>query len=183
LVVTAIALFSTLILVAFQRWVVKKTSSQAVRADMLHYQTDVMMNCAIFISLAVSAYGFQRADALFALGIGVYILYSALRMGYEAVQSLLDRTLPAEEQQAIISIVSQWPGLKGAHDLRTRQSGAIKFIQLHLEMDDSLPLVEAHRIADDVEYAILQRFPGADVIIHQDPCSSVPANKKGQWGV
>lgn len=107
---TVIALISTLILVTYQRWVVRKTRSQAVRADMLHYQSDVMMNGAILIALGLSWYGFQRADALFALGIGVYILYSALRMGYEAVQSLLDRALPDDERQAIIEVVSSWPG-------------------------------------------------------------------------
>ena len=89
--VTVVALVSTLLLVSFQRWVVRKTQSQAVRADMLHYQSDVMMNGAILVALGLSWYGWHRADALFALGIGIYILYSALRMGYEAVQSLLDR--------------------------------------------------------------------------------------------
>jgi len=102
--VTIIALISTLILVTFQRWVVRKTKSQAVRADMLHYQSDVMMNGAILVALALSWYGWHRADALFALGIGIYILYSALRMGYEAVQSLLDRALPDNERQIIIDI-------------------------------------------------------------------------------
>ncbi len=85
-VVTVIALISTLVLVTFQRWVVRKTQSQAVRADMLHYQSDVMMNGAILIALGLAWYGWHRADALFALGIGIYILYSALRMGYDAVQ-------------------------------------------------------------------------------------------------
>lgn len=127
-VVTVIALISTLMLVTYQRWVVRKTRSQAVRADMLHYQSDVMMNGAILIALGLSWYGFQRADALFALGIGVYILYSALRMGYEAVQSLLDRALPDDERQVIVEVVSSWPGVKGAHDLRTRQSGPTRFI-------------------------------------------------------
>ena len=69
-----------------------------------------MMNGAILIALGLSWYGFRRADALFALGIGVYILYSALRMGYEAVQSLLDRALPDDERQAIVEVVSSWPG-------------------------------------------------------------------------
>lgn len=179
--VTVVALLSTLILVAYQRWVVRKTRSQAVRADMLHYQSDVMMNGAILIALGLSWYGFPRADALFALGIGVYILYSALRMGYEAVQSLLDRALPDDERQMIIDIVSSWPGVKGAHDLRTRQSGPTKFIQLHLEMDDNLPLVQAHNLAERVEKALLLRFPGSDVIIHQDPCSVVPAGRQGHW--
>lgn len=172
--VTVIALICTIILVTFQRWVVRKTQSQAVRADMLHYQSDVMMNGAILIALGLSWYGWHRADALFALGIGIYILYSALRMGYEAVQSLLDRALPDAERQEIIDIVTSWPGVSGAHDLRTRQSGPTRFIQIHLEMEDNLPLVQAHFVADQVEQAILQRFPGSDVIIHQDPCSVVP---------
>ncbi|MDW8847905.1 CDF family cation-efflux transporter FieF [Erwinia sp. MMLR14_017] len=175
IVVTLIALFSTLALVAFQRWVVKKTRSLAIRADMLHYQSDVIMNGAILLALGLSWYGFRRADALFALGIGVWILYSALRMGYEAVQALLDRALPDEDRQMIIDIAANWPGVQGAHDVRTRQSGPTRFIQLHLEMDDDLPLFQAHKMAEEVEKALLDRFPGSDVIIHQDPCSVVPA--------
>ncbi|HBP4549823.1 TPA: CDF family cation-efflux transporter FieF [Escherichia coli] len=177
-IVTIVALICTIILVSFQRWVVRRTQSQAVRADMLHYQSDVMMNGAILLALGLSWYGWHRADALFALGIGIYILYSALRMGYEAVQSLLDRALPDEERQEIIDIVTSWPGVSGAHDLRTRQSGPTRFIQIHLEMEDSLPLVQAHMVADQVEQAILRRFPGSDVIIHQDPCSVVPREGK-----
>ncbi|EOI3530062.1 CDF family cation-efflux transporter FieF [Cronobacter dublinensis] len=180
-IVTMAALVTTLMLVTFQRWVVRKTRSQAVRADMLHYQSDVMMNTAILVALALSWYGLHRADALFALGIGVWILYSALRMGYEAVQALLDRALPDEERQAIVEIISAWPGVRGAHDLRTRQSGPTRFIQLHLEMEDNLPLVQAHLIAEQVEQAILFRFPGSDVIIHQDPCSVVPRFQQGQF--
>ncbi|EPD3274591.1 CDF family cation-efflux transporter FieF [Cronobacter sakazakii] len=181
IVVTVAALVTTLMLVTFQRWVVRKTRSQAVRADMLHYQSDVMMNGAILVALALSWYGLHRADALFALGIGVWILYSALRMGYEAIQSLLDRALPDDERQAIVDIVAAWPGVRGAHDLRTRQSGPTRFIQLHLEMEDNLPLVQAHLIAEQVEQAILSRFPGSDVIIHQDPCSVVPRFQQGQF--
>lgn len=175
IIVTVIALISTLILVTFQRWVVRRTQSQAVRADMLHYQSDVMMNGAILVALALSWYGWHRADSLFALAIGVYILYNAIRMGHEAVQSLLDRALPEAEHQAIIDIVTSWPGVRGAHDLRTRQSGPTRFIQIHIEMEDNLPLVQAHMIAEQVEQAILHRFPGSDVIIHQDPCSVVPS--------
>ena len=181
IIVALIALFSTLLLVTFQRWVVRHTHSQAIRADMLHYQSDVVMNGAILLSLALSWYGFHRADALFALGIGVWILYSALRMGYEAVQALLDRALPETEHQAMLAIVAGWPGVRGAHDLRTRQSGPTRFIQLHLEMDDHLPLLQAHHIADQLEQALLRRFPGSDVIIHLDPCSVVPEGRQGNF--
>ncbi|QTF10405.1 CDF family cation-efflux transporter FieF [Brenneria izadpanahii] len=177
--VTVIALLSTLLLVAFQRWVVKRTYSQAVRADMLHYQSDLLMNGAILVALVLSWKGVAHADALFALGIGVYILYSALRMGYEAVQALLDRALPDEERAAIVNIISGWPGIKGAHDLRTRRSGPTRFIQLHLEMDDALPLVQSHQIADDIEQALLKKFPDSDILIHQDPVSAVPEEQRG----
>lgn len=179
MVVTMIALVSTLMLVTFQRWVVRHTQSLAIRADMLHYQSDVIMNGAILLALALSWYGFHRADALFALGIGVWILYSALRMGYDAVQALLDRALPDAERQAIVEIIAACAGARGAHDLRTRQSGPTRFIQLHLEIDDNLPFYQAHQIADALEKALLQRFPGSDVIIHQDPCSVVSAEKRG----
>jgi ferrous-iron efflux pump FieF len=179
--VTVFSLVTTVLLVSFQRWVVRKTHSQAIRADMLHYQSDVLMNSAILIALALSSYGLIWADAVFALGIGVYILYTALKMGYEAVQSLLDRALPDEERQEIIDIIVAWPGIRGAHQLRTRQSGPTRFIQVHIEMDDNLPLVSAHLLAEQVEKAILHRFPGADIIIHQDPCSVVPKEQQGHW--
>ncbi|MDX7986426.1 CDF family cation-efflux transporter FieF [Xenorhabdus sp. 12] len=179
--VIVIALVSTLCLVTFQKWVINKTQSQAIRADMLHYKSDLLMNVAILLALVLSLYGFKRADALFALGIGVYILYSALRMGYDAVQSLLDRALPDEERQEIINIVQNYPGISGGHDLRTRQSGPTRFIQLHLEMDDNLPLVQAHTLAAGVENKLRERFPGADIIIHQDPSSEVPEEYKNRW--
>ncbi|MCZ4059811.1 CDF family cation-efflux transporter FieF [Pantoea sp. LMR881] len=182
IIVTIVALFSTLLLVTFQRWVVRKTRSQAIRADMLHYQSDVIMNSAILVALVLSGYGFARADALFALGIGAFILYSALRMGYDAVQALLDRALPEEERQKILYIATHWPGVQGVHDVRTRQSGPTKFIQLHLELEDQLPLVQAHRVADQVEKALLKAFPGSDVIIHQDPCSVVPLERQDSFG-
>ena len=177
-IVTVIALICTIILVTFQRWVVKRTQSQAVRADMLHYQSDVMMNGAILVALGLAWYGWHRADALFALGIGIYILYSALRMGYEAVQSLQDRGVRDEQRQEFIDIVRSWPGVSGAHDLRTRQSGPTRCIQIHLEMEDTLPLVQAHLGAEQGEQAILRRFPGSDVIIHQDPYSVVAKEGK-----
>jgi ferrous-iron efflux pump FieF len=79
-------------------------------------------------------------------------------MGYDAVQSLLDRAFLMRNAE-IFDIVTAWPGVSGAHDLRTRQSGPTRFIQIHLEMEDNLPLVQAHVIADQVEQAILQRFP------------------------
>lgn len=171
--VSLFAIVVTLMLVMFQRHVVKKTGSQAIAADSLHYQTDLYMNIAITIALGLSWFGFTQADAIFAVGIGIYILYSAVRMVHDAIQTLLDRSLPEEENQQILEIAMSVKGIMGVHQLRTRMSGPIRFIQLHLELEDKMPLIDAHNLSDMVEAKLRKAFPGADVLIHQDPYSVI----------
>lgn len=171
--VSGFAMVLTLGLVLVQQWVVRQTGSQAIAADALHYKTDLFMNMAIMLALALSWYGWHQADAIFALVIGAYILISAFKMAYEAIQLLLDRQLPEEELEQIRETCNQVEGVRGIHDLRTRLSGPTRFIQLHLELPDQMPLVQAHKIADDVEDALLSVFPHSDIIIHQDPFSVV----------
>ncbi|MBD1557412.1 CDF family cation-efflux transporter FieF [Vibrio sp. S9_S30] len=172
--VSMFAILITGVLVAFQKHVVRKTGSQAIAADSLHYQSDLYMNAAIIVALGLSWYGIGQADAVFAIGIGVFILSSAIRMVYSAVQSLLDRQLPDEEIKDIRLITCSVNGVLGVHQIRTRMSGPVRFIQLHLELDDHMPLLEAHRISDEVEQKLLERFPEGDILIHQDPISVVP---------
>ena len=171
--VTLGSLALTLVLVAFQSLVVQKTQSQAIRADRLHYQSDVLFNIGVLLALGCSWYGWLWADGLFAILLGLFILKGALEIGYEAVQTLLDRQLPDVEREQIVELVKSVPGVHGIHDLRTRQAGPLRFIQLHLELDDTLPLMRAHDLADQAEALILKQYPGADVIIHMDPISAV----------
>ncbi len=178
--VSLFAIAVTFGLVRFQKHVVAKTGSQAIAADSLHYQTDLYMNAAVMLALGLSWYGLGQADAVFAVGIGIYILYSAYQMVREAIQSLLDHKLPDEEIEQIKQVALGIEGVMGVHQLRTRQSGPIRFIQLHLELEDQMPLIEAHQISDNVEYALLKVFPEADVLIHQDPYSVVFGPEKQQ---
>lgn len=171
--VSLFALAVTSGLIAFQKHVVRQTGSQAIAADSLHYQSDLYMNIAIIVSLGLSWYGIGQADSVFAIGIGVFILVNAIKMAYESVQSLLDRQLPDEELVVIRQVCNDVEGVLGVHQLRTRASGPVRFIQLHLELDDNLPLIEAHHIADAAEQRVIEAFPGSDVMIHQDPYSVV----------
>ena len=171
--VTVGSLALTLVLVAFQSLVVQKTQSQAIRADRLHYQSDVLFNIGVLLALGCSWYGWLWADGLFGILLGLFILKGALEIGYEAVQTLLDRQLPDGERAQIVELVKSVPGVHGIHDLRTRQAGPLRFIQLHMELDDTLPLMRAHDLADQAETLILDKYPGADVIIHMDPISMV----------
>lgn len=178
--VSAFAIVLTGALVAFQKHVVRKTGSQAIAADSLHYQSDLYMNVAIMVALGLSWYGIGQADAVFAVAIGVFILYSAYKMVTEAIQSLLDRQLPEDELVKIKELSLSIDGVLGVHQLRTRMSGPVRFIQLHLELEDTIPLIEAHHISDQVEAVLMDHFEQADVLIHQDPLSVVLSAEKEQ---
>lgn len=179
----AVSLFAIVLtsgLIAVQKRVVKSTGSQAIAADSLHYQSDLLMNAAIMLALLLSWFGWSQADAIFAILIGVYILYSAFKMAFEAVQSLLDRQLPEEELSQIREITLSIERVHGVHQLRTRLAGPVRFIQLHLELDDDLKLIDAHQIADNVEDALMAAFPYSDIMIHQDPKSVVLKSDREQ---
>jgi len=167
------SIIATLILLTIQRHVIAKTNSTAIRADALHYKTDLLTNTAIVIALILSQFGWLGIDPLFALAIAVYILYSSWEIGAEAIHDLLDHELPDEKRQKIIDIAKSHSDVHGMHDLRTRLSGRTEFIQMHIELDDDLPLIEAHDIADQIEDEILKAIPTADVVIHLDPVSAV----------
>jgi ferrous-iron efflux pump FieF len=167
--VMGFSIVATAVLLAIQHHVIRRTQSVAIRADALHYATDFLTNASIIVALLLAAYGWPGFDPLFALGISAYILYSAWRIGYEAVQLLMDRELPEDIQEGIRRIAMVHPHVRRIHDLRTRKAGHIQFIQLHLEMDGDIPLSQAHTIGDEVTAQIEQAYPGADVLIHHDP--------------
>ena len=82
---------------------------------------------------------------------------------------LMDRELPDEERARITRIVLAHAEVLDMHDLRTRMAGPQTFIQLHLELNGDLSLWDAHTISDQVEAELRAAFPGAEVIIHEDP--------------
>jgi ferrous-iron efflux pump FieF len=160
----------TLALVTFQRRVIAKTESVAISADALHYFTDLMMNFGVLISLVLtSVLGWTWVDPVFALGIGLYILWGSGQLAWGSYNLLMDKEFPDEDRTLIKDIARAHPDVRNVHDLRTRSSGQQQFIQLHLELDGDMPLRRAHDISDDVEAQIRDAFPKADVIIHQDP--------------
>lgn len=167
--VMAFSMAATGALLAWQRYVVKQTHSMAIKADALHYASDLFSNAGVIMALLLSTLGFAFFDPLFAIGIALMIGYSAIKIGLESIDHLLDKELPDEVQQQIEEIARGFEGVMGIHGLRTRQSGHTKVIQMHLEMDGDMLLRDAHELAEQVEEALREAYPGADVIIHQDP--------------
>lgn len=160
----------TSLLVVGQRYVIKKTNSLAVSADCLHYQTDILTNLGVLVSLAVSLqFNFIYFDTIVGAGIALYILYTSWQIAVKSFDILMDRELSQETLEKIRQIVQAHPQVLGIHDLRTRSSGHHDFAQMHLDLESTLTLEQAHQIADDVAHQICQIFPSMEIIIHQDP--------------
>ena len=173
MVVMVFSIGATLLLLAFQNHVIRKTNSTAIRADALHYRTDLLVNGSVIVALWLSVKGWAGFDALFACAIAIYILYSAWEIIKVSYDHLMDRELPDDQRAEIKALVLEHKSVRGMHDLRSRYSGTVTFIQFHLELDDDLSLLAAHKISDEVEVRLLQAFPGSEIIVHIDPQSVV----------
>ena len=163
------SLVMTVALLILQHRVIKATGSNAVRADSLHYRSDLLLNGSILVALVLASVGFPQLDAWFGLGIAVYILWSAIQIARESFSVLMDEELPTEVSDNMVKLACSVPGVLGAHDLRTRISGNIWFVQLHLELPGELSLSEAHTISDRAAAEIEKAYPRAEVLVHADP--------------
>lgn len=174
--VMVLSIVVTLMLLAYQRSVIRRTQSVAVQGDALHYTGDLLANLGVIAALVVGGmFGVAWVDPLFALLVAAILLHSAWTIGGTTLDMLMDREWPDEEREALVSLVMEQPGVLGLHDLRTRMAGPDRFAQMHLDLDGSLTLREAHAIADGVEKAVIKAFPGTDVIVHEDPVASPEA--------
>ena len=170
IVVIVIAIVATLGLVFFQRKVAKSTGSLAISADSAHYEADLYMNLAVILSLVLTIYAdFALADPILGIVVALMLLMSAREIMAKSSKQLMDHEANDETRDNIEAIIGAHPEVRSFHDLRTRHSGTQLFIQAHIELDGEMSLFRAHEIAEEVEAALLMQYPGADVILHQDP--------------
>ncbi|MDB2355963.1 MAG: cation diffusion facilitator family transporter [Pseudoalteromonas sp.] len=170
--VSAFAILCTLVVVFVQTKVINHTESIAIKADSVHYKGDLILNAAVLIAILLAGNGVQYADPLFAIGVAGYLLYNSWDIAKQSADHLMDKELPDDEKLEIVAIANSHKDVFGVHDVRTRQGGKVKFIQMHLELEDTLPLIRAHYVADEVVDMIQQQFDcEMDILIHQDPLS------------
>jgi len=155
LVVMSFSIVVTFFLVRYLLKIAKETDNVVIKADALHYQTDLWSNAAVLIALALVYFtGYDEIDALFGLGIGAYIIYSAYEIIVEGIEILLDKALDGAMVASIGEIISHHPEVTSYHWLRTRTDGSTNFVEFHMVLRPNMLLLEAHRIADEVEDAI-----------------------------
>jgi len=167
-------------LVLFLNHVAKKNNNLVIRADVLHYKTDLFTNGAILLSLLIIQFsGFELIDPLLGIGIAIYMIYSAFPIMKEGLMMLLDISLQKEEIARITTMLSRLQKINGFHHLQTRRSGSDIFISVHLVFDDATSLLEAHKVSDQVESMLRMLFPNDRVhpLIHTDPYDDSDINE------
>ena len=168
--IMVVAIVLTLGLVTFQRYVVRRTGSTAIAADSLHYRADLATNLAVIVSLLLAGRsGLAWVDPVIAAGIAAYLLWQALGIARGAVDVLMDRELPPEQRERIKARVRAHPEVRGLHDLRTREAGGTRFVELHVEIDGLMTLHAVHDVTDALEAELQAEFPDAEIIIHPEP--------------
>jgi ferrous-iron efflux pump FieF len=168
--VSIVAMAATFALLAYQRYVIRRTASIAIHTDHVHYQSDLLLNLAVIVALVLDQLlGWKLADPVFGLVIAAWLLYNAWSAASQSVDQLMDREWPEAERDAFLAATKEYPELAGLHDLRTRHSGSHRFVQFHVWVPADWTVAHAHERMDAVEEALQQRFPATEIIIHLDP--------------
>jgi ferrous-iron efflux pump FieF len=168
--VSLLAIAFTFALLWYQRRVIARTGSVAIKTDKVHYKSDLMLNGAVIVALVLDqALHVAGADAIFGIAIALWLVWGAWRASSEAVNQLMDREWPEDERQRFLAACAEYPELEGLHDLRTRSSGTVRFVQFHVWVPAEWTVQKAHDRLDHVEEKLQERFPGTEILIHVDP--------------
>lgn len=171
--VTVVAIIATVILVAFQTYVIKETNSLSIKADRAHYAGDVLMNVGVIVSIICSYFfDLYAIDALFGIGVAIYLFVSVFQIVKESISMLMDEEMSEEFRTEIKKTALSFPQVLEVADLKTRLSGTCIFIQFCVKMDGSLSLKTAHEITEYIEDAIKEKHPDSQIIIHFEPSFS-----------
>ncbi|HVI99352.1 MAG TPA: cation diffusion facilitator family transporter [Sphingomonas sp.] len=168
--VSLVAIAATLVLLWYQRSVIRKTGSVAILADNVHYQSDVLLNGSVILALALDQFfGLPAADPIFGIAIAAWLLWGAFQASSTAIDHLMDKEWSEKDRAGFMEVAARQPGIKGIHDFRTRRAGTHDFAQFHMEVARDLTVEQAHDIVESVEKALKKAFPKVEVLIHVDP--------------
>lgn len=170
--VMILSLFISFFLSRYLKKIGEKTNSNVLKADALHYSSDLYSNTGVLIAITISNFtGIAFFDLLFAIVIGMIIILSSFKILKQGIYNLSDISLSEEIKSEIDKIINDMPmPYAGYHKLRTRTSGSKKFIDFHLLVCRKASIEEAHKMADDIEEKIHEKFENMDIVIHIEPC-------------
>lgn len=175
-----IALIAALVSIILKEWLYRYTiikgkslKSQAVIANAWHHRSDALSSIGTAIGIGGAFFlgdKWSVLDPLAAIIVSSFIIKAAVSLIIPSINDLVEKALPHEIEQEIISIASSVNGVIEPHDLHTRRIGNSYAIELHILVDGNITLKEAHDLASTVENRIMDKFgPETHVMIHPEP--------------
>lgn len=149
-----------------------RTDSNALKADALHYKSDLYSNSGAIVAIVLTYYtGIILFDLVFAVIVGIIIIFSAITIFRSSLSGIMDSRLSDGIEREIRGVIDDlsFP-LAGFHKLRTRHSGSTKYVDFHLLACRKLHIDEAHALAHRIEDEIKRKIPLVDIIVHIEPC-------------
>lgn len=174
--------FSTVTSFIVSRYVLsvgRRTESLALLSNGQHLVVDCYTSAGVLLALGLVRWtGWQAIDAWLALLIALWIARGAWQLSLKAFDQLIDVRLPEREIELIDRLVCSDPRVISYHHLRSRRSGTIRYIDLHVVVPNDWSVVQAHEVADELEKRIARELAPAHVVIHIDPYDPQKANRK-----
>ena len=181
IIVMLISIVITIALVIFLNSVAKKTGNMVIKADALHYKTDIFSNGAVLVALGLVSYtGEELIDPILGIGIAIFMIYSAIPIIKEGILMLLDAALGEDDLEKIISFLKSKDSITDFHYLTTRESGSHIYISVHLVFNISISLYDAHLASDKIELELKELFDEekrVHIMIHMDPYDDAEINE------
>lgn len=171
LIAVVVSAVANLVVVFFMRREAERADSAALRAESKHLVTNIVQASAIIAGLTlVGITGEEVLDPLVALGLAAYMGFTAIGMIRTAVDDIMDRSLPTDDLRAICNVlVGHKDDVRGFHRLRTRRSGNVRQIDMHLTFDSGVSVDYAHNVCESIDRDIKEALPGSVIVLHVEP--------------
>lgn len=175
-----LALWAALVSIVLKEWTyrytvakAKKLNSQAMEANAWHHRSDAFSSMGTAVGIGGAILLGKRwavLDPLASIVVGAFIVKVAVDLLKEGLGELLEKSLPAEDEDEILAIIASFPDVVDPHHLRTRRIGNRVAVEVHVRMDGNISLNESHARATDIERAIKDKFgEQTHVAIHVEP--------------
>jgi cation diffusion facilitator family transporter len=147
----------------------ERLRSSLLVANAWHARSDAASSLLVLVGIAGNLMGFKLLDPVAATLVGFMVGKMGWRFFWEALHDLTDRAASAEQTQHIAQDILATPGVLGLHDLRTRKTGDMILVDVHLDIDGTLTVRDGHDIALAVKQRVMAKHPVLDVMTHVDP--------------
>lgn len=154
----------------YTHYIGKKIDSELIVANAWHHRSDAASSVIVLIGVVGAMAGYLHFDSMAAMIVGLMIVKMGWQLGWSSVRELIDTGVEPETLLQIEQLIKQVPGVKEAHQLRTRSMGGTIFIDVHILVDPHLSVSEGHHIAHRVHHDLIAKMPiVGDVTVHIDP--------------